>query len=187
VITGVLVLILLGVTAADGSGGGHPRRWTPPRLGHGTSATAKSPNGTPLTDGLDPKQAACDLKIRTLDSAALRLTAPVTVNGQRLGAGAVIGHVSLRYSVACHAAWGRVDPMPIVDHPTLGTVDVYTIRPADGAKTAFHIGHLEEAYVDMLLTKTGCVEAAGSINLAAGPVVAATTRCMAAPSLARHD
>ena len=71
--------------------------------------------------------------------------------------------------------------MPAVDTPAAGTVDVYAIRPADGNRTEFHLGHLEEAYGDMLLTGPGCVQAEGAINLAAGPVVSAVTECLAGP------
>jgi hypothetical protein len=179
----VLVVSLVGIAAADSSGTGsghHP--WIPPRLGHGRPHARLSPNGTKLIDGLDPEQAACDRSIVTLASADLRLAAPVTIRGRLLRSGAIIGHVTLRYSPACQAAWGRIDPMPVVDSPSLGTVDIDTIRPADGTHTAFHLGRLEEAYVDMLLTGLGCVQAEGTITLAAGPVATATTRCMAGRS-----
>jgi hypothetical protein len=173
---------LLELGALHGGTGGQPGlQWTPPLLGHHSSAVTVSPNGTPLTDGLDPKQAACDRSVTTLDSAELRLPVPARVNGVLLPAGTLVGHVTLRYSVACHTAWARVDPMPAVDKPAAGTVDVYAIRPADGTRTEFHLGHLEEAYGDMLLTQPGCVQAEGAINLTAGPVVSGVTLCLAGP------
>lgn len=178
----VVITALLDLGAVRGGSGGQPDPpWTPPLLGHHISAVAISPNRTLLTDGLDPRQAACDRSVTTLDSAELRLPATARINGILLPAGTIVGHVTLRYSVACHTAWARVDPMPAVDAPTAGTVDVYAIRPADGTRTEFHLGHLEEAYGDMLLTRLGCVQAEGAINLTAGPVVSGVTRCLAGP------
>lgn len=178
----VVICGLVGLGTMHGGGGAQPRHpWTPPRLAQHSSAVTVSPNGTPLRDGFDPEQAACDRSVINLDSAELRLPTAARVKGVLLPAGTLIGHVSLRYSVACRTAWARVDPMPAVDTPAAGTVDVYAIRPADGARTEFHLGHLEEAYGDMLLTRTGCVQAQGAINLAAGPVVSAVTGCLAGP------
>lgn len=179
-IIGLIAFAAVGFTATQG--GGKPGSGQRPPTAQAVAATgSRSPNGTPLSDGLDPKQAGCDRDAIDLDSHAFSLAAPVTVNGHHLRAGAVIGYISLRYSPACRAAWARLDPAPDIDTPRAGTVDLYTLRPTDGSRTAFHLGHLEEAYDDMLLTGTGCVQAGGAINLAAGPVTTALSSCLTGP------
>jgi transcriptional regulator with XRE-family HTH domain len=173
-------IIALGTLSLNAPGGGHPRAGTSHPPGHNSHA-ARSPNGTPLADGLDPKQAACDGGVITLDAEPLRLTTSATVQGHRLVRGTVIGLLELRYSAACQAAWGRLDPRPIVSGPNQGSVDIYTVRPADGTRTAFHLHHVEEVYVDMLLTKAGCIQAQGAIHLSGGPTATATTQCLTGP------
>lgn len=164
---GVIVLVVL--LTSNGN---------PKLAAHQSRRTALSPNGATLADHLDPQRAGCDSDAVDLGSAPLRLTGQLTVHGQRLLPGAVVANITLRYSAACHAAWARLTPLPVVDFPVLGTADVATLRPADGARTNFYMRHLEEGYGNILLTTRGCVRAEGRIRFTAGVTVSARTACL---------
>ena len=138
-----------------------------------------SPNGTRLADGVDPKQAACDLDAINLGSAALRLPEAAVVDHHRIAAGTVIGYVRFRYSPRCRAAWTRLDPLAMVAKPGAGYVNINAVRPSDGyGGTPFRSNLVQQVYGNIVLTDPGCVVAKASITLANGPTARAATRCL---------
>jgi transcriptional regulator with XRE-family HTH domain len=145
--------------------------------GHGIAAASLSPNGTRLTDNVDPEQSACNLDAVDIGTAPLHLDRAVTVRGQHLAAGTVVGVLELRYSPACHAAWARLTPVQSVARPGLGSVAAGVVRPADGRHLQYGFRQIVEIYGNMLLTGPGCVSARGSITFTAGAAATAATPC----------
>ncbi len=168
-IISAVIVASAGLIAASGSGG------------HTAAATALSPNGTRLTDNIDPERSQCNLDAVVLESVPLRLNRPVTVHGRQFPAGTVVGAVELRYSPACHAAWARLNPIPALAAPGLGAAVIYVVRPADHRRLAFKYRQVAEIYGNILLTASGCVRAGASIDLASGASASAATPCVAGP------
>ena len=134
-----------------------------------------------VADGSDPKVTRCADDASVLDAERLVLRAPARFGTRALPAATLVGTVRLRCSRRCAAAWAKLIPAPVIYHPELGTVTVVAERPADGTTTRFHLGHLEQAYGDLLLTGLGCVIAGGTITSSTGQSISATTRCRGRP------
>lgn len=134
-----------------------------------------------LADGADPKVAGCGDDAIILDTVALVLPEPIRSSTAALPAGTRVGIVQLRYSPHCAAAWSKLIPAAPIDDPTLGTVSVEAERPADGASVDFHLGHIEQAYSDLLLTGSSCILARGTLILNYHKPITAATKCLSAP------
>jgi hypothetical protein len=134
-----------------------------------------------IEDGTDPKASHCGDSIK-LDSRKILLAAAALLGGRQLSAGTSLGTITLKYSARCAGAWARFDPAPDVFHnPGEATVTVTASRPTDGTQTSFHLGRIEQAYGDLLLTGPGCVTATGTVAASSGSILGtAQTRCLPA-------
>ncbi|WP_433214513.1 DUF2690 domain-containing protein [Microtetraspora malaysiensis] len=138
---------------------------------------------TLVQDGTDPKANHCDDAVN-LDAQPLVLPGAVNLKGRQLAAGASIGTVTLRFSRRCAGAWARFDPDPSVfTDPSDGTVTIRTVRTADGTSSSFRLGHLDQAYSDLLLIGVGCVQAEAEITVSGSRATSATGKTACLPKI----
>lgn len=64
--------------------------------------------------------------------------------------------MTLAYSPRCAGAWARFDPAPVIDthlnDSTAGITTVWAQRPADTTQNTWKMGHIDNAYSELLLT-----------------------------------
>jgi hypothetical protein len=135
-----------------------------------------------INDGTDPKLAGCT-DTTTLDTADVVLDKAVVLRGTQYKAGDRVGTVILFYSPHCQGAWPRFHPDPVWASPSDGIVTIEADRPIDNTATVWTMGHVDQAYADLLLTGIGCVIAKAKVIIV-GQNAAATghTRCLPAIS-----
>ncbi|MGI5487831.1 DUF2690 domain-containing protein [Microtetraspora malaysiensis] len=151
-----------------------------PSLSGGKRDAANPAPPTSVQDGTDPKANHCDDAVN-LDVQPLVLPGAVDLKGRQLAAGSSIGTVTLRFSQRCAGAWARFDPDPSAfTDPSDATVTLRVVRTADGTMSSFRLGHLDQAYSDLLLTGVGCVQAEADILVSGSPATSAKgkTACL---------
>ncbi|WP_225850903.1 DUF2690 domain-containing protein [Streptomyces sp. HPF1205] len=156
--------IAVTVLVAAAAGGGYA--W---QAGRSHGAGSAGPAALPVSDGTDPQAVGCNRDVTNLATAPLRLQAPLTLRGQHLSRGTLVGRVTLRYSPRCAGAWARFDPAPVIDtdlkDSTAGAVTVTALRPADTTEQTWKMGHIDNAFSGLLLTGLGCVVAEARIDI----------------------
>lgn len=121
----------------------------------------------PVEDGADPEQAGCSADAVTVHACKVA----------RHDARMMVGQLELRYSPRKHAAWGRFQGFPHLDH-LAGEQEVRLVvgvaRERDGRRQEYEIGYaFDWHYGDLLRTGRGPVHAfvrvlADGVEIAAG-------------------
>jgi hypothetical protein len=139
-----------------------------------------------VTDGIDPKAVGCTNDTIALDSAPVVLHQTAVLHGRQLPAGTQVGSVLLLFSPHCAGAWPRFEPIPGLNpDPTetgVGAITIEGDRPIDGTATIWKMGHIDQAYADLLLTGVGCVSARAQVDMVGQNASASgQTRCLPRP------
>lgn len=114
------------------------------------TVTSESEPTTQSYDGADPKEAECDVPVRTVPDSNV----PVTLaNGRQ------VGTLVLRYSSECQTAWGKI--VKVWKQPNINYVaHIRALRPDDQAVAPYRTNDfLLAVYGNMLSTESGCVSA----------------------------
>jgi len=136
---------------------------------HRPVGAAMFPAAAAVVDGADPTTRGC-----TAD-AVIAAAHPLTTT-----AGSELGTLTVEHSARCQASWARFAPTAALALTPTVLVEVVITRPADQTLAAFQYRFDgRPVYGDALLTTTGCVQAAATLDWPGhtAPPVRAVTSC----------